>query len=181
MQKEEQKDIQDETAEQDQSFVEHTQISVDPGQEQIRIDKFLMAKLSNITRTKIQNSAKAGSITVNGKQIKPNHKIKPGDLIDIYIVKHPENDTLIAQDIPLNIVYEDDHLMVINKQAGLVVHPGIGNMNGTLVNALKYYFKDKELPVMQGNVENRIGLVHRIDKNTSGLMVIAKTEFAMAH
>lgn len=165
----------------DQSFVELTEILVDPGQEQIRVDKYLMSKISSVTRTKIQNTAKAGSILVNGKQVKPNHKVKPNDKIEVFLVKQPENETLIAEDIPLDIVYEDDHVLVINKQAGLVVHPGIGNPNGTLVNALKFYFKDTDLPVLDGNMENRIGLVHRIDKDTSGLMVIAKTEFAMAH
>lgn len=119
---------------------------------------------------------------VNDKQVKPNYKVRPKDVIKVVLPKHADSpDHIIPEDIPLDIVYEDDHLLVINKAAGLVVHPGTGNHTGTLVNALVYHFKSKNLPVMEGNTNDRPGLVHRLDKDTTGLMVIAKTESAMTH
>ena len=161
---------------------EFQKILVDPGQSPIRLDKFLFDKLFQISRNKIQNSIKSGMITLDGKQVKPNVKIKPRQEIIIYLDEPREGKReVIPQDIPLNIVYEDKDVMVINKPAGLTVHPGVGQPDGTLVNALMHYFKKSELPVKEGNDYDRPGLVHRIDKNTTGLMVIAKTAEAMTH
>jgi 23S rRNA pseudouridine1911/1915/1917 synthase len=159
-------------------LVEQFRFKVDKGQETIRIDKFLASRLDkNISRTRIQNAADAGSILVNGKAIKPNYKIRPEDDIQIILPKTSDPYELLPENIPLDIIYEDDQLLVINKQPGLVCHPGLGNHNGTLINALLYHFAG--LP--KGKQEFRPGLVHRIDKDTSGLMVIAKTEFALVH
>ncbi len=166
----------------DDEYYEHHTIAVDPGQEQLRIDKFLMSRLEKVSRNRLQLAIKAGAIVVNDKSIKPNYKIRPKDVIKVVLPKNVNDpDHIIPEDIPLDIVYEDDHLMVINKAAGLVVHPGTGNHSGTLVNALVHHFKQKDLPVMQGNSSDRPGLVHRLDKDTTGLMVIAKTEAAMTH
>ena len=160
----------------------HEQFVVDKGQGSVRIDKFLIDKLDNVSRNRIQNAIKASCILVNDKEIKSNYKIRPDDVISLVLPRNPdETEKLEPEDIPLDIVYEDDDILVINKQAGLVVHPGIGNHTGTLVNALLFHFKDKNLPVLQGNSAQRPGLVHRIDKDTSGLMVIAKNDFAMTH
>ncbi len=157
---------------------EHHRIVADKGQSLLRIDKFLYHKLEGISRTKIQSAAQAGNILVNEVAVKPNYKIKPGDVVSIVLPHPPHEFELIPQDIPLNIVYEDDDLIIVNKEAGMVVHPGHGNWDGTLVNALLYHLKD--LPLFQQG-EVRPGLVHRIDKNTSGLLVIAKTEYALNH
>ena len=166
----------------DEAYYEQTTIIVDPNQEQVRIDKFLMSRLEKVSRNRLQLAIKAGAILVNDKQIKSNYKVRPNDEITVVLPKNPNSpDHIIPEDIPLDIVYEDDHLLVINKAAGLVVHPGTGNHSGTLVNALMYHFKSKDLPVMQGNSNDRPGLVHRLDKDTTGLMVIAKTETAMTH
>ena len=166
----------------DEEYYDHQTITVDPGQEQVRIDKFLISRLEQVSRNRIQLAIKAGAIVVNDKQIKSNYKVRPNDIIKVVLPKNANNpDHIIPEDIPLDIVYEDDHLLVINKAAGLVVHPGTGNHSGTLVNALVHHFKSKELPVMQGNTNDRPGLVHRLDKDTTGLMVIAKTESAMTH
>ena len=154
---------------------EHYNLKVDPGQSLIRIDKYLSNRIDNASRSRIQAAADAGNILVNKIPVKSNYKIKPGDDIQI-VMDYPRRElTIIPEEIPLNIVYEDDQLLVINKQPGLVVHPGHGNYSGTLVNGLAYYFKD--LPMFSGD-DPRPGLVHRIDKDTSGLMVIAKTENA---
>ncbi len=161
---------------------EFQKILIDPGQSPIRLDKFLFDKLFQISRNKIQNSIKSGMITLDGKQVKPNVKIKPRQEIIIYLDEPREGKReVIPQDIPLTVVYEDEDVMVINKPAGLTVHPGVGQPDGTLVNALMHYFKKSELPVKEGNDYDRPGLVHRIDKNTTGLMVIAKTAEAMTH
>ncbi len=160
----------------------HEQIVVDKGQRPLRIDKFLMDKLDQISRNRLQNAIKASCVLVNEKEVKSNYKIKPDDVISLVLPRNPDDvEILEPENIPLDIVYEDAELMVINKQPGLVVHPGVGNPKGTLVNALLYHFRDTELPVMQGNTASRPGLVHRIDKDTSGLMVIAKTDYAMTH
>lgn len=160
----------------------HEQIVVDRGQRPLRIDKFLMDKLDQISRNRLQNAIKASCVLVNEKEVKSNYKIKPDDVISLVLPRNPDDvEILEPENIPLDIVYEDAELMVINKQPGLVVHPGVGNPKGTLVNALLYHFRDTELPVMQGNTASRPGLVHRIDKDTSGLMVIAKTDYAMTH
>ncbi len=167
-------ELQDSELEQGELY-EHYRFSVDKGQSLLRIDKFLFHKIENASRTKIQSAANAGNILVNSKSVKPNYKVKPLDEISI-VMPHPPRETeIIPENIPVNIVYEDDDVMVINKEAGMVVHPGHGNYTGTLVNALTYHLKD--LPLFQKG-EIRPGLVHRIDKDTSGILVIAKTEFA---
>ncbi len=157
---------------------EHHRIVADKGQGALRIDKFLFHKLENVSRSKIQNAAQAGNILVNEKAVKPNYKVKPLDVISVVFPHPPYEFQLIPQEIPLNIVYEDDYLIVVDKEAGLVVHPGHGNYEGTLVNGLLYHLKD--IPLFQKG-EMRPGLVHRIDKNTSGLLVVAKTELALNH
>ncbi len=157
------------------SLFEHYRLTVDPGQKALRIDKFLSNRIENASRSRIQAAADAGNILANDKAVKANYKVKPDDEI-VIMMDYPRRELkIIAEDIPLDIVYEDEQLMVINKPPGLVVHPGHGNYTGTLVNALAYYFKD--LPLFNSE-DPRPGLVHRIDKDTSGLMVVAKTELA---
>lgn len=155
---------------------EHHRIKVDPGQQAIRIDKFLFDRLSNATRSKIQGAIKLGFVLVNGQPIKANYKVRPDDNIVISLPEPPRDNEVVSENIALNIIYEDDHLLIVNKPAGMVVHPAFQNWSGTLVNALAYHFT--QLPEMPNN-EGRPGLVHRIDKDTSGLLVIAKTEQAM--
>ncbi len=155
---------------------EHHRFVVDRGQAPMRIDKYLANHLWQTSRTRVQSAAQAGNILVNEQPVKPSYKIKPGEVISI-VLPHPPRDTeILPEDIPLDIVYEDDELLVINKAAGMVVHPGVGNYGGTLVNALFYHFRD--LPLFQSG-EMRPGLVHRLDKDTSGLLVVAKTELAL--
>ena len=156
------------------SLFEHFSFAVDKGQSPLRIDKYLMNFVENATRTKIQAAAKLGSIQVNGTVVKSNYKVKPGDKIKVLFEYPPHENLLLAENIDLDIVYEDDELVVVNKPAGMVVHPGHGNYSGTLINALIYHFEN-----LPNNSSNRPGLVHRIDKETSGLLVIAKTEKAM--
>lgn len=165
-----------EFTEEDDELFEHHRIVADPKQQLLRIDKFLMDRLPNVTRNKLQNAIKDGFVKVNEGVIKPNYKVRPDDVITIALPEPPRDTDVVPEDIPLNIVYEDEHLLVVNKEAGMVVHPAYQNWSGTLVNALTYHFNN--LPEMQGN-EGRPGLVHRIDKDTSGLLVIAKTEAAM--
>ncbi len=154
---------------------EHYSIEVDPGQTSLRIDKFLVNRIDNASRSRLSAAADAGNILVNNIRVKPNYKVKPNDKI-VIVMDYPRRELkIIPQDIPLNIVYEDDDLIIINKHPGLVVHPGHGNYSGTLVNALAHHFKD--LPLFNSE-DPRPGLVHRIDKNTSGIMVVAKTELA---
>jgi 23S rRNA pseudouridine1911/1915/1917 synthase len=154
---------------------EHYRYEVDAGQKMLRIDKFLVNRIEGTSRNRIQAAADAGSIMVNGEPVKSSYRVKPFDVVTI-VLDYPRRELkIIAEDIPLNVVYEDDSLMVINKPAGLVVHPGHGNYTGTLVNALAYRFKD--LPLFNAD-DPRPGLVHRIDKDTSGLLVVAKTERA---
>jgi len=161
---------------------EFQKITVDPGQSPMRLDKFLFDKLFQVSRNKIQNAIREGMITLDGKKVKPNVKIKPRQEIIVYLDEPREqNPEIIPQDIPLDVRYEDDDLMVIHKPAGLTVHPGVGQKDGTLVNALVYYFQNSDLPIKEGNDPDRPGLVHRIDKDTTGLMVIAKTPEAMTH
>ena len=162
--------------EQDDELFEHHRIDVDGRQGPVRIDKFLMDRLANVTRTKIQDGIHNGFVLVNEKPIKPNYKIRPHDVITVSFPEPPRDTDVVPENIPLNIVYEDDQLLIINKLAGMVVHPAYQNWSGTLVNALAYHFQ--QLPQMEGN-EGRPGLIHRIDKDTSGLLVIAKTENAM--
>jgi 23S rRNA pseudouridine1911/1915/1917 synthase len=142
----------------------------------VRIDKFLLARLPNVTRTKIQGGIHEGFVKVNDKAVIPNYKIRPHDVITVSLPEPPRDTDVKPENIPLNIVFEDDHLLIVNKAAGMVVHPAFQNWSGTLVNALSYHFQ--QLPQMPGN-DGRPGLVHRIDKDTSGLLVIAKTELAM--
>lgn len=156
-----------------EGMFEHFRFEVDKGQSPLRIDKFLVNKLENISRNRIQSAADAGNILVNDKPVKSNYKVKPDDTISIVMAYPPREIEIVPENIPLNIIYEDDHLLVLNKEAGMIVHPGHGNFEGTLVNALYYHFKD--LPLFQTG-EIRAGLVHRLDKNTSGLLVIAKTD-----
>lgn len=164
-----------ENADQEELY-EHHRFDVEKGQEIQRIDKYIHNHLANTSRNRIQNAIVAGNIIVNGKSVKSNYRIKPLDVIQI-VLPHPVREfELIPQDIPINIVYEDDDVAIVNKPAGLVVHPAYGNYSGTLMNALAYHFKN--LPQGTNRME-RPGLVHRIDKNTSGLLVIAKTDLAM--
>ena len=159
----------------DGGLFEHHRLTVDPGQSLLRIDKFLANRLVNASRNRLQQAADAGNILVNNVPVKSSYRIKPFDDIQI-VMDYPKRELkIIPENIPLNIVYEDDQLIVINKPAGLVVHPGHGNYTGTLVNALAWYFKD--LPLFN-TTDPRPGLVHRIDKDTSGLLVVAKTELA---
>ena len=161
---------------QEEVLFEHHRIAVDHGQALLRIDKFLMARLPNATRTKIQHAIRHQFVKVNDKVIKPNYKVHPADVVTVMLPEPPRDTEVIPENIPLAIVFEDDQLLVINKPAGMVVHPAYQNWRGTLVNALAYHFQ--QLPEMPGN-EGRPGLVHRIDKDTSGLLVIAKTERAL--
>jgi 23S rRNA pseudouridine1911/1915/1917 synthase len=170
-------DIENELPE-DAELFEHYRITVDKGQEPLRIDKFLMDRIGNATRTKIQNAIAAEAVLVNEKPVRSSYKIKPSDLIVISLPQPVREDVVTPENIPLDIVYEDDDLLVVNKAAGMVVHPAYNNWSGTLVNALTYHFQN--LPTSR-NGEGRPGLIHRIDKDTSGLLVIAKTELAMAH
>lgn len=159
-----------------EELFEHHRIKADPKQSLLRVDKFLMDRLPNVSRNKVQQAIKDGFVKVNEKEVKPNYKVHPNDIVTIALPEPPRETDVVPENIPLNIVYEDEHLLIINKEAGMVVHPAYQNWTGTLVNALAYHFQN--LPEMQGN-EGRPGLVHRIDKDTSGLLVIAKTEKAM--
>lgn len=155
---------------------EHYAFTAEKGQQPLRIDKYLMNFIENATRNKIQAAAKNGNIYVNDLPVKQNYKVKPFDNIRVLFEHPPYEYLLTPEDLPLNIVYEDDDLLVVNKEAGMVVHPGHGNYSGTLINALIYHFDN-----LPNNSSNRPGLVHRIDKDTSGLLVIAKNEESMAH
>lgn len=151
---------------------EHFRFEADKGQQLLRVDKFLTDRIEKTSRNRIQQAADAGCVVVNGKPVKSSYKVKPGDVVSVVMDRPRYDFEIIAEDIPLDIVYEDSDLLVVNKPAGLVVHPGHGNYSGTLVNALAYHFKDN--PDYDVN-DPRMGLVHRIDKDTSGLLVIAKT------
>lgn len=167
----------DEDFEEDElELYEHHRILVDKGQSLVRIDKFLTEKVANATRNKVQHAIDTGAVLVNGQPTKSNYKIKPLDEIKVLLEKPPRDTEVVAENIPLDIIYEDEDLLVVNKPAGMVVHPAHGNWSGTLVNGLVYHFQN--LPEMKGNT-GRPGLVHRIDKDTSGLLVIAKSEVAM--
>ena len=159
----------------DDALYEHYAFTVEKGQNPLRIDKYLMNFVENATRNKIQAAAKSGNIFVNGVTVKSSYKVKGNDVIKVLFAHPPYENLLVGEDIPLDIVFEDDHLLVVNKPAGMVVHPGHGNYSGTLINALIYRFEN-----LPNNSSERPGLVHRIDKDTSGLLVIAKTEDAMA-
>ncbi len=173
-------DSDDDTPEQERGtngeLYEHHHFTADPGQGMIRIDKYVVDHVPHASRTKVQAAADAGNILVNGKPVKSNYRVKPADEISIVMSWPPREVEVIPQDIPLNIVYEDDDLLVVNKPAGMCVHPGFGNNDGTLVNALAWHLRD--LPMFADVKDARPGLVHRIDKDTSGLLVVAKTEQA---
>ena len=159
------------------SLFEHHRIVIDNGQEPLRIDKFLMDRIGNITRNRLQNAIESGFVRVNDKPIKTNYKVRPADVVTIMMPEPPREDLVLPENIPLNIVYEDDSLLIVNKEAGMVVHPAHSNWTGTLVNALAYHLQN--LPTSQ-NGTGRPGLVHRIDKDTSGLLVIAKCDIAVS-
>jgi len=160
----------------EEELFEHYRFDVPKGQALLRIDKYLMLMVPNATRNKIQNAATNGDIYVNDVTVKSNYKVKPGDVIRIMLSHPPFENRVDPENIPLDIVYEDDALLLINKPPNFVVHPGHGNYSGTLVNALAFHFEN--LPM---NSSERPGLVHRIDKDTTGLLVVAKTENAMAY
>ena len=165
----------DETGGSDDLY-EHFRFKADKGQGALRVDKYLMNLIEKATRNKIQKAATAGNIHVNGVPVKSNYKVKGNDVVTVLFEHPPYEFLLVPENIPLDIVYEDDAVIVVNKPAGMVVHPGHGNYSGTLINALTYHFEN-----LPNNSSNRPGLVHRIDKDTSGLLVIAKTEEVMTH
>jgi len=168
----------EEDADEDQELFEHFKIVADKKQVILRVDKFLQNRIENTSRSKIQAAADAGNIHANGNPVKSNYKVKPGDVIAVVFSFPPRDKELKPEDIPINIIYEDEDICMVNKNPGMVVHPGFGNYKGTLVNALLYHFQ--HLSLFQQNTP-RPGLVHRIDKNTSGIMVVAKTEFSLSH
>jgi 23S rRNA pseudouridine1911/1915/1917 synthase len=175
-------EIEGQGLDEEQGLYEHHHIKVEKGQVTMRLDKFIMIRVANTTRTKVQNACDAGMILVNGKPTKSSYQIKPLDEISIMLTVPPRNIDIIPENIPIDITYEDDYLLIVNKKPGMVVHPAYGNYTGTLVNALAYHFDN--LPTTKTKLNNdlyleRPGLVHRIDKNTSGIIIIAKTELAM--
>ena len=157
---------------------EHFRFVADRGQSLLRVDKFLVDRMFGATRNRIQSAADAGCIMANGKPVKSNYRVKPEDVVTIMMTRPPRTFEILPENIPIKIVYEDDDLLVVDKPAGLVVHPGHGNYTGTLVNALAWYLKDD--PTYDPN-DPALGLVHRIDKDTSGLLVVAKKPEAKAH
>ena len=170
---------QEELQESNEELYERFNFIADKGQEPLRIDKFLMNRIESATRNKLQKAINAGLIQVNGKQVRPNYKVKAEDEIIVYSDLSPEETEVVPEKLPLNIVYEDPEIMLINKLPGMVVHPGSGNYSGTLLNGIAYYLQH-ENPQITEDYLPRYGLVHRIDKNTSGLLVLAKTEKAMS-
>jgi len=166
------------THEEEDELYEHHRVVVDKGQGLMRLDHYLKHHVPNVTRTKLQSAIEAESVKVNDKTAKSSYKVKPLDVITLSLPHPPRDTDIVAENIPLHIIYEDNELVIINKPAGMVVHPAHGNWSGTLINALLYYFQN--LPTGR-NGQARPGLVHRIDKDTSGLLVIAKTDYAMAH
>ncbi|MEG1762122.1 MAG: RluA family pseudouridine synthase [Bacteroidales bacterium] len=165
------------TEEIENEFFEHFRIEIDKGQSPLRIDKFLMDRIINTTRNKIQNAACSGNILVNGKTVKPNYRVRPLDIVSIVLAHPPRETEITPEDIPLDIVYEDSEVLVVNKAPNMVVHPGFGNFQGTLLNALTFYLQKNA----QKGQTGKPYLVHRIDKNTSGLLLIAKTEIAQSY
>ena len=162
----------------EQDFYEHLNVVVDKGQSLVRIDKFLTQRIENTSRNRIQNVIDVGGVLVNGNPVKGSYKVKPFDVISIVLPHPPRDNEVYPEDLPINIIYEDDDVIMINKAAGMVVHPGFNNYSGTLVNALVYHFQ--QLPQLPGN-EGRPGLVHRIDKDTSGLLLVSKNEKAITY
>ena len=178
MQHEEDMELEPLSTDVDEEMFEHFRVVTDRGQEPLRIDKFLVIRLENTSRNRIQNAADAGCILVNGKAVKSNYRIKPFDEISVVLPYKPMKFDLKPEPIPLSVLYEDDDVLVVNKPPGLVVHPGLGNFSGTLVNALLHHFQHLPAPADE---PYRPGLVHRIDKFTSGILVVAKKEYAMTH
>ncbi len=177
-------DVLPETASATDEFYEEQQFVADPKQSLIRLDKFLLDRLANRSRNKVQTAIRAGAVKVDEKAVKPNYLVKPGNKVSIVLPKSLDQIYPVqAQNIPLNIVYEDEDVLVIDKPFGIAVHPGVGIPGGTVVNAVLWHLQEQlhELPVKVGNERDRAGIVHRIDKDTTGLMVIAKNDFAMAH
>ncbi|HEY9343193.1 MAG TPA: RluA family pseudouridine synthase [Hanamia sp.] len=172
--------IEEELPEESEELFERLTIVCAKGQEPLRIDKFLMNRIEGATRNKIQQAIEAERVLVNEKPIKSNYKIRPEDKIVIYQTHLPESNVIVPENIPFKIVYEDDDVMVVDKEPGMVVHPGSGNPGGTLVNAVAWYLKQQNPDIKEEDL-SRFGLVHRIDKNTSGLLVMAKTPKAMTH
>lgn len=162
-----------------EELYERMSLVVDKGQEPLRLDKFLVARVEGASRNKVQKAIEAGRVTVNSKVVPPNYKIKPKDEIIVYSDKEVQGEEIIPEDIPLDIVHEDSEILIINKPVGLVVHPASGNPRGTLINGVAHYLRMQNSAISEENLP-RFGLVHRIDKNTSGLMVLAKTERAVA-
>ena len=177
MKKNEQLNIEEELPESEELY-ERLVLEIDKGQEPLRIDKFLMRRIEGATRNKIQQGIENEMVLVNDKPVKSNYKVRPFDKIVVFDNRHPEANDIIPQNIPLNIVYEDNDLLIINKPAGMVVHPGSGNPDGTLINGVAWYLKQQN-PDIDENGLARFGMVHRIDKNTSGLLVLAKSPKAM--
>jgi 23S rRNA pseudouridine1911/1915/1917 synthase len=171
-------DIEEEVQESEELY-EKLAITIDKGQDPLRIDKFLMSRIEGATRNKIQQAIDNEMVLVNEKPVKNNYKVKPYDKIVVFDDRSPESSDIVPENIPLNIQYEDDDILIINKPAGMVVHPGSGNPNGTLINGVAYYLKQQN-PDLDETELSRFGLVHRIDKNTSGLLVMAKTQKAMS-
>lgn len=168
----------EEHSESSEELYELLTLKVDGGQEPLRIDKFLVARIEYATRNKVQKAIDAERVLVNGKPTTANYKIKPGDVISVYSHHEKRGEHIEPQELPLNIQFEDEHIIIINKPAGLVVHPGSGNPDGTLINGIAWYLKQENPGITEENLP-RFGLVHRIDKNTSGLMVLAKTDTAV--
>jgi len=166
----------EESKNEQEDLYEHFRFIAQKGQQPLRVDKYLMNYIENATRSKIQKAAKDGNIHVNDIPVKSNYKVKPNDVVTVLFEHPPYEFLLVPEDIPIDIVYEDDAVLVVNKPAGMVVHPGHGNYSGTLINALTFHFDN-----LPNNSSNRPGLVHRIDKDTSGLLVVAKTEEAMTY
>src|SRR5579872_532364 len=161
-----------------EELYERLNLRVDKGQEPLRIDKFLVQRIEHASRNKIQKALDAGMVLVNNKQVAPNYKIRPLDEIILYSDKEAPGEEIVPEELPLNIQYEDEEVMIINKPPGLVVHPASGNYSGTLINGVAWHLTQKNAAINEQNLP-RFGLVHRIDKNTSGLMVLAKTEKAV--
>jgi 23S rRNA pseudouridine1911/1915/1917 synthase len=170
--------INEEEANDSEELYEKLVIEISKGQEPLRIDKFLMARIEGATRNKVQQAIDNEMVLVNEKAVKTNYKIRPGDKIVVFDNRHPESNEIIPENLPLNITYEDDDLMIVNKNAGMVVHPGSGNPNGTLINGIAYHLQQQNPNIQEAELP-RFGMVHRIDKNTTGLIVLAKTPRAM--
>ena len=170
--------INEETTDGSDELYQRFVFNIDKGQEPYRIDKFLMNRIEGATRNKLQQAINTGLVLVNNKEVRQNYKIKPFDQVIVYSDLSPESTEVVPENIPLNIVFEDDDILIINKPAGMVVHPGSGNYNGTLLNGVAYYLQQQN-PEVSENTLPRFGLVHRIDKNTSGLLVLAKNEKTM--